>query len=110
MENTVKKENWLTQKWRQFKEWKRKTDLKIDYWSRKKPLRRKLYLNRTLYLMMLPYVLLFTAFTKKVKEIDINNEIFMPIINVNENYKKCNVEMLTDMIHAIKGVILVEEL
>ena len=29
--------------------------------------------------------LLFTAFTKKVKEIDVNNEIFMPIINVNEN-------------------------
>ena len=63
MENTVKKENWIVQKWRQFKEWKRKTDLKIDYWSRKKPLRRKLYLNRTLYVMMLPYVLLFTALT-----------------------------------------------
>lgn len=63
MENTVKKQNWLSQKWNQFKEWKRKTDLKIDYWSRKKPLRRKLYLNRTLYLMMFPYVLLFTAFT-----------------------------------------------
>ena len=42
----IKKENWLTQKWRQFKEWKRKTDLKIDYWSRKKPLRRKIYLNK----------------------------------------------------------------
>ncbi len=63
MENTIKKENWFSKKWHQFKEWKRKTDLKIDYWSRKKPLRRKLYLNRTLYLMMFPYVLLFTLFT-----------------------------------------------
>ena len=63
MENTIKKQSWLSQKWNQFKAWKRKTDLKIDYWSRKKPLRRKLYLNRTLYLMMFPYMLLFIAFT-----------------------------------------------
>ena len=63
MENTVKKENWLAQKWHQFKDWKRRTGIKIDHWSRKKPLRRKIYLNRTLYLMMFPYVLLFTLFT-----------------------------------------------
>lgn len=42
--------------------WKRKAH-EIDLWSRKKPFRRKLYLNRSLYLMMLPYLLLFTAFT-----------------------------------------------
>ena len=63
MENTVKKQNWLSQKWNQFKAWKKKTGIKIDHWSRKKPLRRKIYLNRTLYLMMFPYVLLFSAFT-----------------------------------------------
>ena len=63
MENTVKKENWFSKKLRQFKAWNEKTALKLDYWSRKKPLRRKIYLNRTLYLMMFPYVLLFTLFT-----------------------------------------------
>ena len=63
MEDTIKKENWFKQKWNQFKDWKQRTNIKIDRWSRKKPLRRKIYLNRTLYLMMLPYVLLFTAFT-----------------------------------------------
>ena len=63
MEDTIKKENWFKQKWNQFKDWKQRTSIKIDRWSRKKPLRRKIYLNRTLYLMMLPYVLLFTAFT-----------------------------------------------
>jgi len=49
--------------WQKFKAWKEKTGLKIDRWSRKKPFRRKLYLNRTLYLMMLPYLMLFTLFT-----------------------------------------------
>ncbi len=63
MEDTMKKENWFKQKWNQFKEWKQRTAIKIDRWSRKKPLRRKIYLNRTLYLMMLPYVVLFTLFT-----------------------------------------------
>ncbi len=63
MEETIKKENWFKQKWAQFKDWKQRTSIKIDHWSRKKPLRRKLYLNRTLYLMMLPYVILFTLFT-----------------------------------------------
>ena len=29
--------------------------------------------------------LLFTAFTKKVKEIDSNNEIFLPVINLGES-------------------------
>ena len=63
MESTIKKENWFKQKWNQFKDWKQRTSIKIDRWSRKKPLRRKIYLNRTLYLMMLPYVVLFTLFT-----------------------------------------------
>lgn len=63
MEDTIKKENWFKQKWNQFKDWKQRTSIKIDRWSRKKPLRRKIYLNRTLYLMMLPYVVLFTLFT-----------------------------------------------
>ena len=48
---------------RSFKEWWHDTGVKIDTWSKKKPLRRKIYLNRTLYLMMLPYVLLFVTFT-----------------------------------------------
>ena len=46
-----------------FSEWKERTGKKIDRWSRKKPFRRKLFLNRTLYLMMFPYVFLFTLFT-----------------------------------------------
>lgn len=49
--------------WQRFKEWRTNVGRKIDAWSKKKPLRRKLYLNRTLYLMMLPYVVLFTLFT-----------------------------------------------
>ncbi|MGI6710997.1 MAG: carbohydrate ABC transporter permease [Bacilli bacterium] len=49
--------------WKRFIAWKERTGKKIDLWSRKKPFRRKLYLNRTLYLMMFPYVLLFTVFT-----------------------------------------------
>jgi len=57
------KENWFAAKLRQFRKWKTETGIKIDHWSRKKPLRRKLYLNRTLYLMMLPYMVGFTLFT-----------------------------------------------
>ncbi len=53
----------IQKKYREFKTWKKETGIKIDHWSRKKPFRRKLYLNRTLYLMMLPYVILFTLFT-----------------------------------------------
>ena len=60
---TLTNENWLTNKIRRFKKWKNEVGIKIDYWSRKKPLRRKLYLNRTLYLMMLPYMIGFTLFT-----------------------------------------------
>lgn len=63
MENMIKEEKRYLKPWRKFKAWKQKIDYKIDRWSRKKPLRRKIYLNRTLYLMMFPYVLLFTAFT-----------------------------------------------
>lgn len=46
-----------------FSKWRGETGHKIDNWSRKKPFRRKIYLNRTLYLMMLPYVVFFTLFT-----------------------------------------------
>ena len=57
------KENWFATQIRKFKKWKTETGIKIDHWSRKKPLRRKLYLNRTLYVMMFPYMLGFTLFT-----------------------------------------------
>ena len=40
-----------------------KQDRKFDQWSRKKPWRRKFYLNKSLYAMMTPYLLLFLAFT-----------------------------------------------
>ena len=50
-EMTVK-ENWFAAKIRKFKKWKTETGIKIDHWSRKKPLRRKLYLNRTLYFVI----------------------------------------------------------
>ncbi|HHZ18306.1 MAG TPA: sugar ABC transporter permease [Acholeplasmataceae bacterium] len=45
------------------RKWWQEKSAQLDRWSRKKPFRRKLYLNRTLYLMMLPYLLLFTLFT-----------------------------------------------
>lgn len=53
----------ISKKWKQFQDWKDKKRIQIDYWSRKKPFRRKMYLNRTLYLMMLPYMIGFTLFT-----------------------------------------------
>lgn len=53
---TNKEKKTLKERWKDFTK-------KIDLWSKKKPFRRKLYLNRTLYLMMLPYLLLFTFFT-----------------------------------------------
>lgn len=54
-----KKESFFSNLAYKFKEFSRKVDL----WSRKKPLRRKIYLDRFLYLMMFPYVLLFFTFT-----------------------------------------------
>ncbi|HNZ78169.1 MAG TPA: sugar ABC transporter permease [Bacilli bacterium] len=48
---------------KRFSEWREKRRLKMDLWSRKKPFRRKMYLNRELYVMMFPYLLLFTTFT-----------------------------------------------
>ncbi len=63
MEEQVKNENWFAKNLRKFKEWRERTRIKIDHWSRKKPFRRKMYLNRSLYLMMLPYMLGFTLFT-----------------------------------------------
>ena len=49
--------------WQRLKKWKEKKSIQLDHWSRKKPFRRKMYLNRTLYLMMLPYMIGFTLFT-----------------------------------------------
>jgi multiple sugar transport system permease protein len=63
MQDTVKKESWFARKVREYKAWRERTRIKIDHWSRKKPFRRKLYLNRTLYLMMFPFIAGFTLFT-----------------------------------------------
>lgn len=49
--------------WARMKNWFHEKNRKIDAWSKKKPTRRKLYLNRKLYLMMFPYLLLFFTFT-----------------------------------------------
>jgi len=63
MENNVEVKKNSDGLWSRLVAWKKRTGKKIDDWSRKKPMRRKLYLNRTLYLMMFPYMLLFIAFT-----------------------------------------------
>lgn len=74
MEKTEKNQNWFSKQYHsvkdsvkktmtKFRNWKTAKGRQIDAWSKKKPFRRKLYLNRTLYLMMFPYVLLFTLFT-----------------------------------------------
>lgn len=63
MENNVAVKKNSDGLWSRLVAWKKRTGKKIDDWSRKKPMRRKLYLNRTLYLMMLPYMILFIAFT-----------------------------------------------
>ena len=46
-----------------FRKWRDEHNRKMEAWSKKKPTRRKLYLNRKLYLMMFPYMLLFFTFT-----------------------------------------------
>ena len=56
MQDTVKKESWFARKVREYKEWRERTRIKIDHWSRKKPFRRKLYLNRTLYLTQILFL------------------------------------------------------
>ncbi len=58
-DNKINKENL----WTKIRNFFKKTSNNIDQWSRKKPLRRKLFINRRLYLMMFPYLLLFFAFT-----------------------------------------------
>lgn len=63
MEKSIKNKNFIRNGLDNFKAWKKSTGHKIDLWSKKKPLRRKLYLNRTLYLMMTPYLVFFTLFT-----------------------------------------------
>lgn len=57
MEKTVETKNKFS-----LKKYFQEKGKQIDLWSRKKPLRRKLYLNRSLYAMMFPYLLLFTTF------------------------------------------------
>lgn len=49
--------------WTRFRNWCKQKSHDIDMWSRKKPRRREIYLNRKLYLMMFPYLLLFFMFT-----------------------------------------------
>lgn len=61
MEEVV--ENKSLQEKKTFKQKFQEFRYKVDLWSRKKPLRRKLFLDRYLYLMMFPYVLLFFTFT-----------------------------------------------
>lgn len=56
VENKALEKKTFKQKFQEFR-------YKVDLWSRKKSLRRKLYLDRYLYLMMFPYVLLFFTFT-----------------------------------------------
>lgn len=65
MENSINKEpNFLVKGWKKVTNWWNETGRKIDKWSKRgKPIRRKLYLNRTLYLMMFPFLLLFLFFT-----------------------------------------------
>ena len=46
-----------------FRHWREDKERQLDKWSRKKPFRRKMYLNKTLYVMMVPYLVLFTLFT-----------------------------------------------
>ena len=49
--------------WTRFRNWCKQKSHDLDMWSRKKPKRREIYLNRKLYLMMVPYLLLFITFT-----------------------------------------------
>lgn len=58
-----KKNSWFKEKLEAFRKWRERTSIKIDKWSRKGKIRRKIYLNRSLYLMMAPYVILFFLFT-----------------------------------------------
>lgn len=53
----------IKKQYNRYLNWKEETRIKLDHWSRKKPFRRKMYLNKTLYLMMFPYLALFTLFT-----------------------------------------------
>ena len=49
--------------WTRFRNWNKEKAHQLDMWSRKKPKRRDIYLNRKLYLMMIPYLVLFFTFT-----------------------------------------------
>ncbi|MFA6889851.1 MAG: sugar ABC transporter permease [Bacilli bacterium] len=60
MQQTIEKDKFLTS----VRKWWHRVGQKADSWSKKGgPVRRKMYLNRTLYFMMLPYLILFFAFT-----------------------------------------------
>jgi multiple sugar transport system permease protein len=63
MADKVMVDNQAIKKRRSFREWKEDTARRLDIWSRKKPARRKFWLNKTLYLMMIPYLALFFLFT-----------------------------------------------
>ena len=64
MESTIKKEKPIVKFWKSLVAWRNRRAKKMDEWSKRgKPIRRKLYLNRTLYLMMAPYIILFILFT-----------------------------------------------
>jgi len=63
MAEKVITDNPAIKKRRSFREWKEDTARRLDVWSRKKPARRKFWLNKTLYLMMIPYLALFFLFT-----------------------------------------------
>ncbi len=60
MEQSLKKKNIFSS----LRLWILKVQKNIEEWSKKgSPNRRKIYLNRTLYFMMIPYLILFVAFT-----------------------------------------------
>ena len=60
MENTIKENAPLTEK-KTLREKIAEKRYQIDLWSRKKPLRRKLYLNRYLYLITVLYFYSITS-------------------------------------------------
>ncbi len=61
MENIIKRFSNLNKRFNAYKE---KTRRKIELWSREgKPIRRKLYINRSYYVLVAPYAVLFILFT-----------------------------------------------
>ena len=54
---------WMCAKSSKFRSWWDDKRHKMDKWSRERPFRRKMWLNKTLYMMMIPYMVLFFLFT-----------------------------------------------